>query len=347
MLLLADDRSHLGFPVERIAHPDLAHLVDIGREEFVVDVLVEKQAGAGGAALSGIGEDRKERAIDRFLQIGIREDDIRTLAAQFQGDLLDRPGRRAHDLPAGFRFTGERHLLDQRMRGQHLAQLLAGTGEHIHDPGGNSGFQANLTENQRGQRGGAGWFEYHRISGRQCRCYFPGRHQQGKIPGNDLRADAVRFPQRVIEQRAVHRNLVAPDLTGQIAVVLEAISRGGDVAPRFDDDLAGIHRFQTADLVDSLAQQIGDLVQRAAAIQWREATPWTGFERPVRCLDGGNGIVLAGFWHDADDLVGRGADGFEGRTAGCGDLPAVDDHSWFRKLCGFRAGAHHRAPALS
>ena len=96
-----DDRAHLRLVLQGIADADLAGAGDEIAEEAVVDVLMEEEAGAGGAALAGVGEDGEEGAVDRLVEIGVREDDVRALAAQLQGDLLDGAGGQLHDAAAG------------------------------------------------------------------------------------------------------------------------------------------------------------------------------------------------------------------------------------------------------
>ncbi len=119
------------------------------------------------------------------------------------------------------------------------------------------------TENQRRQWSRAGRFEHHRISSGEGGRDFPGGHQQGKIPRNDLRADPIRFSHGVVEQGTIHGNLVTPDLPGQISVVFKAVCGCEHIPACFDNDLAGVHRFEPADLVDALTEDVGNLVKRA------------------------------------------------------------------------------------
>ena len=86
-------------------------------QELVVDRPVQEEAGTRGATLASIGEDREQRPVNRFVQIRVREDDVRALAAQFEGDVLDGAGSGAHDLAAGLGFAGKGDLVDERMRG--------------------------------------------------------------------------------------------------------------------------------------------------------------------------------------------------------------------------------------
>ena len=46
-----------------------------------MNLLMKEEARSRRAALSGIGVDRKERAIHRFFEISVGKDDVRALAA--------------------------------------------------------------------------------------------------------------------------------------------------------------------------------------------------------------------------------------------------------------------------
>ena len=219
--------------------PRLAHEL---AQELVVDVLMQEEPGAGRAALTGVGEDGEEGTVDRLVEIGVREDDVRALAAELEGDLLDRSRRKLQDAPPGRRLAGEGDLVDAGMSGERLADLLAGTGEDVHHAIGDARFATDLAQHHRGDRGGAGRFEDEGVAGGEGWGQLPGGHQQREIPGHDLGADADRLAQGVVEQRAVHRDLLAPELRGEPGVVLEAVGGGGDVAARLDDDLAAVGR---------------------------------------------------------------------------------------------------------
>ena len=52
--------------------------------EFVVDLFFNKDARAGAAALPLIEEEGKMRSLDRLFHVGIGEDDVGALAAEFE-----------------------------------------------------------------------------------------------------------------------------------------------------------------------------------------------------------------------------------------------------------------------
>ena len=128
---LARCAAEISGPVSRLrvegpAEPDplgpAHHLVDEG----VVQGVLDEQPGAGRADLAGVQEDRGQREVDGGLEVGVGEDDVGVLAAEFQRDLLHgrrppaammrRPGRQA---------AGERHHVHVGVLGQRRADLGA------------------------------------------------------------------------------------------------------------------------------------------------------------------------------------------------------------------------------
>ena len=73
--------------------------------EGVVDVVVDVEAVAGLARLPLVEERAEEGAVDRDVQVGVGADDVRRLAAQLQGHLLDRRGGHLEDLAGPPRST--------------------------------------------------------------------------------------------------------------------------------------------------------------------------------------------------------------------------------------------------
>ena len=71
--------------------------------ELVVDFLFHEHPRSGAAALAVIEEQSEVRALHGFIEIGIREHDIRALTAQFQRDPLQVGLRRGlHDQMSHF-----------------------------------------------------------------------------------------------------------------------------------------------------------------------------------------------------------------------------------------------------
>ena len=54
-------------------------------DELVVDLLLDEQPAAGAAALALVEEQAEDGALDGGVEVGVGEDDVRALAAQFAG----------------------------------------------------------------------------------------------------------------------------------------------------------------------------------------------------------------------------------------------------------------------
>lgn len=74
-------RSHFGLRIQRIAQADRARQGDEALEETLGDALMEDQPRTGDAGLALVVEDRPGGAVERRIQVGVVEHDVRALAA--------------------------------------------------------------------------------------------------------------------------------------------------------------------------------------------------------------------------------------------------------------------------
>ncbi len=183
------------------------------------------------------------------------------------------------------------------------ADLRARPSQDVDDTVRDSSFETDLSQQNGGDRCGAGWFENDGVARRQCRAELPGGHQQREVPGDDLGADADRLPQRVVEQRAIHRDRLAADMSRQIGVIIEAVRGRCDVAPRFDDDLAAVQRLEAGDLFLPLAQNLGDPAHAFAALIGRHGAPRSVVKRVSRGPDRAIDVLNARLGNAPDNVV--------------------------------------------
>ena len=78
--------------------------------------------------------------------IGVVEDDVGRLAAQFERDLLQIAGGGLHDQLADFGRAGEGNLVDVRMGGQRRARRLAVARDDVDHAVGESGFRDQFAQ---------------------------------------------------------------------------------------------------------------------------------------------------------------------------------------------------------
>src|SRR5207237_9762123 len=93
-------------------------------------VLGDDSAG-GRAALAGRSEGRPQDAVRGQVQIRVRHDDDRVLAAKLEADALQTPARQLGDALAGRRVAGERDDLDVRRVDDGVPDLRAGARHEI------------------------------------------------------------------------------------------------------------------------------------------------------------------------------------------------------------------------
>ena len=70
-------------------------LLGHGIDKFRVDRLLHQNAAAGRTDFALIDEDAEERAVDGGFEIGVGEENVGRLAAEFERDALHRVGRAA------------------------------------------------------------------------------------------------------------------------------------------------------------------------------------------------------------------------------------------------------------
>ena len=286
---------------------------------------------AGDAALAVVEEDRVGGARDRII-VGVVEDDVGALAAQFQGQLLQVAGSRSRDDQlADLGGTGEGHLVDIIVRGQGRAGGLAEAGHHVHHALGHACLSDQFREPQRGQRCLLGRLEDHAVTGGQRRAELPGGHQQREVPRDDLPDHAERLAQRVgveVSARHVgHRDVdrVALDLGGPAGHVVEQVRRQRHVGGlRHAERLAVVQRLQLSELVDVLEDEIADPPDDPPALGGGHPAPRAVLERPACRPNRAVDVFGVSFGDVGEGLAGRRVGGLE-RLAGRGVGPLPVD----------------------
>ncbi len=282
-LALIDLRTLLGGAVERVAQ--LAILASFGKlfDHLVVDRLLNQQPAARAAALALIQEQPEHGPFDGRIEVGVGEDDVRALAAKLESHALERIGRILHDQLAGRGLTREGNLVDALVAYQRGASRLAEAGDDVDHTRGIACFQCQFAHPQRGERGLLGRLEHDGTACRQRRPPFPGNHQHGEVPGDDLADHAQRLAPTVAEVIAANRNRLAMDLVGPARVVAQAIDHQRQVAvAALVDRLAVVQSFQLGQLVDVLFDQLRELVHQPAAVARVHLLPRAAVERLAR-----------------------------------------------------------------
>ncbi len=258
------------------------------------------------------------------MQIGVGKHDERGLAAQLEGDVLERLRRRRHHALARADLPGQRHLGDVRVRGQQPAGAAVAL-DHVEHARRQSCLGVDLGELQRGQRRELRRFEDHGIATGERRRGLPAGDLYGVVPGADARADAERLAPRVGEGTA-EIVVMAVQRGGDPGEILEAIGAGMDVdGLRLADGLARVEDLEARELLIALAQEVRGAREYAPALHAGHRRP--GAVTLRRRRDGALNVVFVGALHAAERLAGGRVDGREGLARMGLEIAATDEQA--------------------
>ena len=272
------------------------------RDRLLVDRLLHEQARAGAADVALVEVDAVDDPLDRAVERGVVEDDVRRLAAELERELLARAGELPLDRLADLGRPRERDLVDALVRDERRARRAV-AGDDVDDARRELGLAAHIGEEERRQRRRLRGLQHDRVARCERRRDLPGEHQQREVPGDDLAGDAerLRLPvrERVLE-------LVRP------ARVVEEV-RGGerqvDVAA-LADRLAAVEALEHRELARALLEDPRDAEEVLRALGRRQRRPAV-LEGAARRLDRRADVLLTRLGHLRELLLRRGRDGRE------------------------------------
>ena len=145
--------------------------------------LVQQQARARDADLPGIGKYAARDTVGSEFEIGIVEDELRALAAQFERHRLDAAARNiGHDRGAGGGRAGEGHLADAGMPGHRVSGRAAVPEDDVDQAFRQPCPHRELGEHERRIGRHFRRLQHDRISRCERRTELPARHGHREIP---------------------------------------------------------------------------------------------------------------------------------------------------------------------
>src|SRR5207237_8116074 len=121
------------------------------RDQLLVDRLRDEEPRPGAADMALVEVDPVDDPLDRLVERRVVEDDVRSLPAELERELLARTGELALDRLADLGRAGEGNLVDPRV----LADLRAGAAgarDDVHDPGRELGLAQHVAAEERAER---------------------------------------------------------------------------------------------------------------------------------------------------------------------------------------------------
>src|SRR5438445_4373091 len=298
-LLLGVDRADVGVLVQRISDSQRGEPALELLDHRLVDRLLYEQARARTAHVALIEVDPVDDPLDRLVESGVVENDIRGLAAELQRQLLARACELALDRLANLCRTGERdlvHALGLHDRGAGAAV----TGDDVDDARGKLRLAQHVAEQEGAQRRRFRGLQHDGVPRGKGRRDLPCQHQEREVPRNDLAGDADRTRAPV---RECVLELVRP---ARVVEEMRRRQRKIDVT-RFLDRLAAVQGLEDGELARALLEDPRNPEQVLRPLGRRDVRP-TVLERVARGADGPLDFLGRRLPDLPARLLGRGAD---------------------------------------
>lgn len=308
-------------------------------DNLVIDTLLHQHARAGRAHLPRVEEDAAGRGLRSRLDVRIIEDDVGRLATELKRHPFEVAGRALHDAAADAGRAGERNLVDIGMIDQRLADRAPGTGHDVENAGRQTGFEREIADPKRRQRGQLGGLHHDGAAAGQRRRELPHPDHQREVPRHDRSDDADGLEHRVGQGIVARGHDLTADLVGPAGVICECIDRCGQIlAQHGRNRLAGIEAFELDDLVGMITQQLRPSQQDRATLRCAHRAPRPFESTPRRC-DGTVDILGVALGDRRDRLLGGRIERHERAPRDGGNVPAVDQELQRLRQIARRAGA--------
>src|SRR5829696_5116962 len=326
-LVLRYQRTHLRGLVERVPHPDgldglLEHL-----HEAVECRALDEDAGARAAVLAGVAEHGARRGGRRLLEVGVRVDHVRRLAAQLERYALDRPGGAGRDAAPDLGRAGKRDLRHVLVLHEPLPADRAGPGDHVHYSVGDAGLERDPLELDRGEWRELRRLEHDRVAGGERGRHLPGRDREREVPGRDKPDHAERLPEGHVHATR-HGDRAPRHALGRARVIAEGLDHHAHLAASIRDRLSRVARLEPCELLEALLEGVRQPVQQRGAVRWRDGPP--GRERSLRARDRGVRILDARLWNLRHHLGGRRLEDLDHPAASRGWARSAASRGWAR-----------------
>ena len=151
---------------------------------------MDEQPRASGAHLAGVVEDRECDGARCLVEVSVREDHVRRLAAELWPHPLEiRLGGILHEFAPDRGRAGERHDIDIHVASERLPCNVTEAVHDVEDSVGDAGLQREPGKEKCRERGRLCRLEDDGAAGRQRWGDLPDRHREREVPGHDRRHD--------------------------------------------------------------------------------------------------------------------------------------------------------------
>ena len=284
-----DNRAHFRGRVQWITGLHRLGPFDQFFNQSVFDRTLNIKPGIGGAHLALIEENSKGSHIGGCVQIfAIGKDDVGAFAARFGPDLLQvRLARVLHEQFAGGCRSGKGKRVHIHMQAERPARCRAKPRHHVEHTIRHARLCRQLRKPEGGQGRLLGGFQDNRVAGSQCRCRFPSRHIQRKIPRHHGSDNPQRHTAHNCQIAGARRGHLVIHLVDCLGVPLKEMRRPGRIyRGGISHELAHIKAVQQCHFFKVGPDQVGQLQQHRLAPGRSHARPAPIIKRTTPGSDG-------------------------------------------------------------
>src|SRR2546428_8069994 len=318
-VLAGDEGAHLHVVLQGRSEPQfLRLLLELG-EERRRNRLVHEQLRPGPAHLARVLERAPESALDGPVDLRVCEDNLRILAAEFEGRRHDPIRDDAEELLPGVRGARESDRVDVGMRRESSADLPTRACDDVYDPAAEARSSRELSQFEGRERGQGGWLQHDRIPGSERGGHPSGGEEQWIVPRSDVGRHSERLPQGVIESGARDRDRVALNFICHSGIIFEQLVDVRDVALRFAQRLPDVLGLEPRELVKMVPHLLAQEPEQSSPFARIHLAPLRGFEGGLGRFDRRVDVVLRPGRYAGDRSIRRGIDHLRGLLRGRGD----------------------------
>lgn len=197
------------------------HCLGVGNsllDELVMEFLVNEEAGSSAAALSSVEEEAERSLLNGFINVSIVHDDVSRLTTELESDSLQVVDvGLTHNFVSDFGRSSEGNLVDIGVLSE-LRSALTLTGEDVDNSLGESSFNGELGHAEAREGSLFGDLGDGGASSGKGGTPFPGSHEGGEVPGDDLGGNTDGLLLVVLEVRSVNWDNISEVLISPASV---------------------------------------------------------------------------------------------------------------------------------
>jgi hypothetical protein len=170
---------------------------------------------------------------------------------------------------------------------------LAVTRDNIKNTRGETNLLGKLSSVKRREGSGLGRFQDNSVTSGECGANLPRKHEQRKVPGNDLTTDTNGLSANVIKVARTRVNNVTIDLVGPAAVVSDTVCRELDINSGKGKRLTIVEGLDRSKGLSMLLNLVSEVVKESTSV--RRVTKTPVIKGSLGGLNGKLNIGLASF----------------------------------------------------